>query len=156
MKAVLELRKDRKGFTLIEIVIVLAIAALILVIVFLAVGGAQRSQRDNASVTGAGRVIAAYQAYLSDNGNTAPADGSKMGNSGSGYLQGVKDGRGNEFEYTTIDPVVSANSKSYYVPKGRCSTFYVGALDTANPGGDTQVAVFYWSENAAKKVCKQN
>jgi prepilin-type N-terminal cleavage/methylation domain-containing protein len=38
--------KKQNGFTLIEIVIVLAIAALIMVIVFLAVQGAQRSRRD--------------------------------------------------------------------------------------------------------------
>lgn len=36
----------KRGFTLIEIVIVLAIAALIMVTVFLAVQGAQRNQRD--------------------------------------------------------------------------------------------------------------
>ena len=35
-----KLLKDKKGFTLIEIVLVLAIAGLIMVIVFLAVGGA--------------------------------------------------------------------------------------------------------------------
>lgn len=40
--------KTKKGFTLIEVVIVLAIAALILVIVFIAVAGAQRGQRNEA------------------------------------------------------------------------------------------------------------
>ncbi len=37
---------NKKGFTLIEIVIVLAIAALILVAIFIAVRGAQQSRRD--------------------------------------------------------------------------------------------------------------
>jgi prepilin-type N-terminal cleavage/methylation domain-containing protein len=49
--------QKEKGFTLIEIVLVLAIAGLLLVIVFLAVSGAQKSRRDsqrkndNATVT---------------------------------------------------------------------------------------------------------
>ena len=48
---------SNKGFTLIEIVIVLAIAALIMVIVFLAVQGAQRSQRDTATKNNATKNI---------------------------------------------------------------------------------------------------
>ena len=55
--------KTRKGFTLIEIVIVLAIAALIMVVVFLAVQGAQRAQRDNFRKDVTNRAAAAVQSY---------------------------------------------------------------------------------------------
>jgi len=54
------LKKD-KGFTLIEVVLVMAIAGLILVIVFLAVQGAQRSRRDNARKHDAARMLAAVE-----------------------------------------------------------------------------------------------
>ena len=41
-------KQKQEGFTIIEVVLVLAIAALIMVVVFLAVQGAQRNQRDQA------------------------------------------------------------------------------------------------------------
>lgn len=69
--------KMKKGFTLIEIVIVLAIAALIMVVVFLAVQGAQRGQRDQFRKDTANRVLAAVQSYKGNNSGaapTAPAD----------------------------------------------------------------------------------
>lgn len=53
------LKRKAAGFTLIEIVLVLAIAGLILVIVFLAVAGAQRSQRNNARKDYTNRFVAA-------------------------------------------------------------------------------------------------
>ena len=63
--------KTRKGFTLIEIVIVLAIAALILVVVFFAVQGAQRGQRNTARQQLASRTLAGIAAFRGNNGGTA-------------------------------------------------------------------------------------
>jgi|GEM_PF-6758730 len=64
--------KNRKGFTLIEIVIVLAIAALIMVVVFIAVQGAQRGQRDQSRKDLANRAVAKTQEYRGNNNGTAP------------------------------------------------------------------------------------
>lgn len=61
------LKKD-KGFTLIEIVLVLAIAGLILLIVFLAVQGAQKSRRDSARKHDAARMLAAWESCAANNG----------------------------------------------------------------------------------------
>lgn len=63
-------RSPRTGFTLIELIIVLAIGSLILVIVFLAVGGAQRSRRDSGRKDAVNRAIAERTTLLSDNGVT--------------------------------------------------------------------------------------
>ena len=67
------LAKREEGFTLIEIVFVLAIAALIIVIVFLAVAGARNAADDQATKDWAGRVAAACDKWAGDsnNGNTA-------------------------------------------------------------------------------------
>ncbi len=62
------LLKKEKGFTLIEIVLVLAIAGLLLVIVFLAVQGAQRSRRDSQRQTDAGRMLSAVESCAANNG----------------------------------------------------------------------------------------
>jgi len=63
---------SNKGFTLIEVVIVLAIAALIMVIVFLAVQGANRAQRDTARKNQANQILAAAQQYAANNSGQFP------------------------------------------------------------------------------------
>jgi prepilin-type N-terminal cleavage/methylation domain-containing protein len=57
----------KRAFTLIEIVVVLAIASLIMLVVFLAVTGSQRSQRDQFRKDTANRVLSAAQAYRGNN-----------------------------------------------------------------------------------------
>ena len=67
------LLKKEKGFTLIEIVLVLAIAGLLLVIVFLAVQGAQRSRRDTQRKQDAARALASVESCSSNNAGLYPA-----------------------------------------------------------------------------------
>ena len=63
--------KDR-GFTIIEVVLVLAIAALIFLMVFIALPALQASQRDTARKSDVSIVSAAYNSALSNNrGGTA-------------------------------------------------------------------------------------
>jgi prepilin-type N-terminal cleavage/methylation domain-containing protein len=69
------LLKKEKGFTLIEIVLVLAIAGLLLVIVFLAVSGAQRNRRDTQRKTDLSRIAAQIEAFASNNNGCYPDSG---------------------------------------------------------------------------------
>lgn len=63
---------NKKGFTIIEVLIVLAIAALILLVVFLAIPALQRSQRNSARVSDASLLAAAINDCLTNNnGNVA-------------------------------------------------------------------------------------
>jgi prepilin-type N-terminal cleavage/methylation domain-containing protein len=62
-------RKQDKGFTIIEVMIVLAIAGLILLIVFLAVPALQRSSRNTQRKSDVGRVGSAATTVLSNNNN---------------------------------------------------------------------------------------
>lgn len=71
---------DQKGFTIIEVVLVLAIAGLIFLTVFLALPAMQKSQRDTARRQDVGRAIAALQKYWADNG-TRPPGGTQPANS---------------------------------------------------------------------------
>lgn len=66
-----KLLKKSEGFTLIEIVLVLAIAGLILVIVFLAVAGAQRARRDTGRKDAVNRADAEFGKLVSDGAITA-------------------------------------------------------------------------------------
>ncbi|HSX06136.1 MAG TPA: type II secretion system protein [Candidatus Saccharimonadia bacterium] len=65
-------KRKSEGFTIIEVLIVLAIAGLIMVVVFLAVPALQRSGRNNALNTDANNVLSAVGNYSSNNGGTLP------------------------------------------------------------------------------------
>ena len=60
------IKKRSEGFTIIEVLIVLAIAGLIMLIVFLAVPALQRNQRNNARNAEAARIAAAVNECLSN------------------------------------------------------------------------------------------
>lgn len=68
----MNVRKQAKGFTIIEVVLVLAIAGLIFLMVFIALPALQRSQRDAARKSEAGTVTSAIQSYMSNNRNAIP------------------------------------------------------------------------------------
>jgi prepilin-type N-terminal cleavage/methylation domain-containing protein len=72
--------RKAKGFTIIEVVLVLAIAGLIFLVVLLAVPALQRSQRDTQRRNDVSRFMSQLQQYQSNNRgkvptNTAGADG---------------------------------------------------------------------------------
>lgn len=61
-----------KGFTIIEVVLVLAIAGLIFLMVFIALPALQRSQRDTARKNDVSIVAAAVTSFTSNNRGTFP------------------------------------------------------------------------------------
>lgn len=81
--------KNNKGFTIIEIMIVLAIAGLILLIVFLAVPALQRNARNTQRKNDVSNIIAGINTATSNNNGQLP-----QGLSGSGTLDWL-DGSGN-------------------------------------------------------------
>lgn len=64
---------DEKGFTIIEVMIVLAIAGLIILIVFLAIPALQRNSRNTQRKSDISRIAAATSNFVSDNNGTKPA-----------------------------------------------------------------------------------
>jgi prepilin-type N-terminal cleavage/methylation domain-containing protein len=83
MKNLLNKRKA-SGFTIIEVMIVLAIAGLIMVIVFIAVPQLQRNQRDNARQNIANRVKAEIETYAGNNQGLYPFKNSCTGGGATG------------------------------------------------------------------------
>jgi prepilin-type N-terminal cleavage/methylation domain-containing protein len=86
-------KRKASGFTIIEVMIVLAIAGLIMVIVFIAVPQLQRNQRDNARQNIANRVKAEMETYAGNNqglygfGNATNANGTACGATITGCWQ---------------------------------------------------------------------
>lgn len=63
----------QKGFTIIEVVLVLAIAALIFLMVFIALPALQRNQRDTARKEELGKVVSAVTTWQSTHRGASPA-----------------------------------------------------------------------------------
>ena len=135
--------KDAKGFTIIEVALVLAIAGLIFLVVFLALPALQRSQRDTARRQDAGRIVSALQNCMSDNQadltncyvTGAGGIGGPVGT--SGYLGGKLS------QITTVNVSVNANTypggntDAVVVTGGTCS----GTTATASGDPDKNAAV---------------
>ena len=66
--------QTKKGFTIIEVVLVLAIAGLIFLMVFLALPALQRSQRDTQRKNDLSRIQAAVASYQANNKGEIPSN----------------------------------------------------------------------------------
>jgi prepilin-type N-terminal cleavage/methylation domain-containing protein len=76
-----------KGFTIIEVVLVLAIAGLIFLVVFLALPALQRGQRDTQRKTDLGKFMSQVTSFQSNNQGALPADATAWGNFLTSYLR---------------------------------------------------------------------
>jgi len=124
------LLKKEKGFTLIEIVLVLAIAGLLLVIVFLAVSGAQKSRRDTQRKTDLGRVAATLENYASNNNGAYPASQAAFNTAFTGsyaITNGTDPLSGTDYTYAgLVTPASGTSAGLSYVISGRVWTVCIG------------------------------
>jgi len=70
--------KKQQGFTIIETMIVLAIAGLIMLIVFLAVPALERSARNTQRKNDAGNILTAVNTYVTNNNGLLPTDQTQL------------------------------------------------------------------------------
>jgi prepilin-type N-terminal cleavage/methylation domain-containing protein len=68
----MKIQQKEKGFTIIEVVLVLAIAGLIFLMVFIALPALQRSQRDTQRKNDLSRMMTQLTSYASNNRGTVP------------------------------------------------------------------------------------
>lgn len=152
-KSLIHIRQSASsGFTIIEVTLVLAVAALIIAMVFLAVGALQRSQRTHAMEEAASRVLAADQNYAQDSGNNPTPYGPDL-NSGTGkqYLDNAKVPAGINARQRNSGSDFANQNEIVYSAYATCGTN--GKLAD---GAAAQYAVSYWSETAGGPVCKQS
>lgn len=68
-----KLKKRQQGFTIIEVLIVLAIAGLIMLIVFLAVPALQRNSRNTQRKADVSALLGAWAEYVNNNNGSQPS-----------------------------------------------------------------------------------
>ena len=100
------LRKKTDGFTIIEVLIVLAIAGLIMLVVFLAVPALQRNQRNTSRRSDIGRIGGAVTEWTTNNNGAVLTPGT-----GNANLTAILNNTGTLSQYTlTAQSSIQANS----------------------------------------------
>jgi prepilin-type N-terminal cleavage/methylation domain-containing protein len=120
-------RNKKKGFTIIEVVLVLAIAGLIFLMVFIALPALQRGQRDGQRRNDLSRVLSKLQDYQTNNRNKLPA--------------------ASEWNTTFVTQYLRAGGDTFDDPSRGP---YQLKVDEASPTFDTATA---WIHVATTKVC---
>jgi prepilin-type N-terminal cleavage/methylation domain-containing protein len=153
-----KLRKSKKdqGFTIIEVLIVLAIAGLILLIVFLAVPALQRNSRNTQRKDDISRVGSAVQEFTNNNNGAIPAAANNatiqalLGT--LAYYQNTDvtvagTGPGTVTNGTTIDTV------NIYTG-AKCATM-TGGMGATSASSSRQIAIVYSTETGSgtAKLC---
>ena len=148
-------RDGAEGFTIIEVLIVLAIAGLILLIVFLAVPALQRSSRNTQRKNDASAISSAVANFIDNNGGTLPASvggtspsllicgSSCTGNTETAHL-GFYDPANVSTQTSATLPTADTN-KVVIVLDDTCNSTNTG-VNAAN-SNSRSAAIVYWTEN---------
>ena len=153
-------KTNQKGFTIIEVVLVLAIAALIFLMVFIALPALQRGQRDTQRKDDIGRSITAIQNYQSNNRNAIPTAATMIDGTAAGFISRYLRVGGDPFQ----DPDGTPYTFKAYTA-ALAATFTPGQLlfargntcngETPQAAGATKMAIVYHLEGSGV-VCVNN
>ena len=148
----------RKGFTIIEVVLVLAIAALIFLMVFIAFPALQRNQRDTARKQELSKVISAVTSYQSAKRGASPV--ASKASEFAGFLDATVDGSGNIVLTTTTLKYIAKQTSGtggatpdtiVLAPQTGCNQTGDGF---AAPKSSRQMAAMTQMENGDAYVCQ--
>jgi prepilin-type N-terminal cleavage/methylation domain-containing protein len=126
---------NQKGFTIIEVVLVLAIAGLIFLMVFIALPALQRSQRDTQRRSDVGTVVSQLTSYATNNRGALPGNATATNTFRSSYVKELKDPlSGNDYEIIfnkTDQPPTNDYDTIYYGNGVKCDETAASGLETA-------------------------
>jgi prepilin-type N-terminal cleavage/methylation domain-containing protein len=150
-------KNKEKGFTIIEVVLVLAIAGLIFLMVFIALPALQRGQRDTQRKNDMSRVQTAIQNFQSNNRNKLPQTADWNGDFISKYLavggDTFADPNGTNYMFTATGNIpddFAGDGKIFYTVGSVCD----GEALKSGQGGN-KVAIRYKLEGGGV-ACQSN
>lgn len=155
------MKKNNSGFTIIEVVLVLAIAGLIFLAVFIALPALQRGQRDTQRRSDAGTFMSQLQSYATNNNGKLPSDATSLTSFVSGYLRKgatttnpmfVDPKTGSNYTVSLAADATAANAASV----GQVRYLYGGTCDgeTASAGTNNRQAAVVMGLEGAGRFCK--
>jgi prepilin-type N-terminal cleavage/methylation domain-containing protein len=149
-----------KGFTIIEVVLVLAIAGLIFLMVFIALPALQAGQRDTARKSDVSAVAAAMNSFASNNKGTFPNSTElvkQLGGTVSGSTQTLAGVSKNTSKLSVTSTTITSSTTvtavdgtvSVYVGR-KCGAVSTAGSVVTTPGSARQYAVVTMLEGGSK------
>ncbi|MCA9338473.1 type II secretion system protein [Candidatus Saccharibacteria bacterium] len=153
-----QLTKDSdKGFTIIEVVLVLAIAGLIFLMVFIALPALQRGQRDAQRKEDVSRISVQLTNYVASTRGAVPSSADGLGNFVRGYLKGTSstvagddyiDPNGNNYVVRYATAPTEIGQVGYY-SKAHCDVNNVeDGVSSSNAARDYALTIKLENQNA--------
>ena len=134
-------RANKQGFTIIEVVLVLAIAGLIFLMVFVALPALQRSQRDTQRRQDYADLLSSITSYMTNNNGSLPGDSATL--PADKYINSTGNGpSGNAY---TITVITCGNSNNCGISDFKDATsdaegsVYIVKSATCNDGAPVKV-----------------
>lgn len=129
--------QQRKGFTIIEVVLVLAIAGLIFLMVFIALPALQRGQRDNQRKSDTSHFVSQLQSYATNNRGSLPTD-ANIESFRTSYLHGgskqfVNPQTGDPYTITATGSAPTADNQFVYRRGGTCNGETITVSSSPSP-----------------------
>ncbi len=154
--------KQQNGFTIIEVVLVLAIAGLIFLMVFVALPSLQRGQRDAQRKQDLTRISTQFTNYLSSTRGAVPATPDALGIFVKGYLKGTDAttaGEGYRDPNGEFYKVIYANAPNEigtigYYNKSACAEDGSGTIKATSAARDFALTIKL--ENQSAPYCVDN
>lgn len=147
--------KTNRGFTIIEVLIVLAIAGLIMLIVFLAVPALQRNSRNTSRKNDVSRVLGAVQEVMNNNNGSVATTTLTSANIGTaagtlGYYTAIPNATAMSSTSSAVVNTSTVDTIEVYVG-AKCAPMATGGGQGATAGTSRQIAVTYTVEPATKQ-----
>ncbi len=149
-----KVKQQEKGFTIIEVLIVLVIAGLIMLIVFLAVPALQRNSRNTQRRNDVSSYLGAVNEWTNNNSGQQLVDASLTGTNGVNALANLGFYTAEPTTVLTSAQTTAVAVDAFQVVRdARCSTVTVG--QTVDGSGDRQIAVRFAVEGSNGGVVPQ-
>ena len=146
------LQQKTQGFTIIEVMIVLVIAAVILLIVFLAIPALQRNSRNTQRKDDAARVVTLYREYLGNNPTTPPTNTSTFVSNVIGGENLAIYEKNSEVTFSPSSPNTSSQTALHVRSGFKCAEDDSTSATDWQPGSGKQFIVVVWLETATGRT----
>lgn len=140
-------RLNRSGFTIIEVVLVLAIAGLIFLMVFVALPALQRNQRDTQRKNDLAIFVDSLQRYAANNRNQYPKNTTELRAMSSDYLKISGEGDSNNESGSNREGIFEPNSGISYrlwgTGSGSLTPTYLDYLKSLQDAGSGYHLIYF-------------